>query len=205
MEDGERAISSNEKLRGMTRAATPCGCSVSAMPSKRRSVVRIMGMETSRRSRYCARRAWWRSPDSLKSTARTGEAERRASSTRRAPSTPTAPDSVVRPPRSAMRNSLSQRLSRLERRDVAVDEERSGSNGLRGDGISVGQGSRDCRWQGNRSGVGKATVGVYAQGEADGNILLGAELYIFFLGSQQNIKQVLTCPGPCDRRIMRLF
>ena len=53
--------------------------------------------------------------------------------------------------------------------------------------------------------LGKATVAVYAQGEADGNILLGAGLYIFFLGSQQNIKQVLTCPGPCDRRIMRLF
>src|SRR5262245_28037834 len=44
-----------------------------------------------------------------------GQPERRASSTRRAPSTPTKPDSVGRPPRSAMRNSLSQRLSRLVR------------------------------------------------------------------------------------------
>jgi len=33
----------------------------------------------------------------------------------------------------------------------------------------------------------------------------GAGLYSFFLGSQQNIKQVLTCPGACDRRIMWLF
>ncbi len=41
--------------------------------------------------------------------------ERSASSTRRTPSTPTEPDSVGRPPRSAMRNSLSQRLSRLVR------------------------------------------------------------------------------------------
>src|SRR6267143_5378790 len=39
--------------------------------------------------------------------------ERSASSTSRAPSTPTNPFSVGRPPRSAMRNSLSQRLSRL--------------------------------------------------------------------------------------------
>src|SRR5690242_21922381 len=39
--------------------------------------------------------------------------ERRASSVRRAPSTPTHPDSVGKPPRRAMRNSLSQRLSRL--------------------------------------------------------------------------------------------
>src|ERR1700693_1785893 len=39
--------------------------------------------------------------------------ESSASSTRRAPSTPTNPFSVGRPPRSAMRNSLSQRLSRL--------------------------------------------------------------------------------------------
>jgi len=31
--------SSKETLRGSTSAATPCGCSVSAMPSKRRSVV----------------------------------------------------------------------------------------------------------------------------------------------------------------------
>src|SRR5713101_5273380 len=44
-----------------------------------------------------------------------GQPERRASSTRRAPSTPTKPDSVGRPPRSAMRNSFSQRLSRLVR------------------------------------------------------------------------------------------
>src|SRR5277367_6718065 len=36
-----------------------------------------------------------------------------ASSTSRTPSTPTAPDSVGRPPRSAVRNSLSHRLSRL--------------------------------------------------------------------------------------------
>src|SRR6266436_2062333 len=41
--------------------------------------------------------------------------ERSASSTRRAPSTPTNPFSVGRPPRRAMRNSLSQRLSRLVR------------------------------------------------------------------------------------------
>src|ERR1700730_5862957 len=39
--------------------------------------------------------------------------DRSASSTRRTPSTPTLPDSVGRPPRRAMRNSLSQRLSRL--------------------------------------------------------------------------------------------
>src|SRR5215831_10045945 len=43
-----------------------------------------------------------------------GQAERRASSTRRGPSTPTAPDSVGSPPRKAMRNSLSHRLSREE-------------------------------------------------------------------------------------------
>src|SRR5215470_6540731 len=43
-----------------------------------------------------------------------GQAERRASSTRRGPSTPTAPDSVGSPPRKAMRNSLSHRLSRDE-------------------------------------------------------------------------------------------
>src|SRR5882724_4839374 len=41
--------------------------------------------------------------------------ERSASSTSRAPSTPTNPFSVGRPPRRAMRNSLSQRLSRLVR------------------------------------------------------------------------------------------
>ena len=43
-----------------------------------------------------------------------GQAERRASSTKRGPSTPTAPDSVGSPPRKAMRNSLSHRLSREE-------------------------------------------------------------------------------------------
>src|SRR5690242_3380816 len=42
-----------------------------------------------------------------------GHPDRRASSTRRTPSTPTKPLSVGNPPRSAMRNSLSQRLSRL--------------------------------------------------------------------------------------------
>src|SRR6266481_6164756 len=42
-----------------------------------------------------------------------GQPESSASSTRRAPSTPTNPFSVGRPPRSAIRNSLSQRLSRL--------------------------------------------------------------------------------------------
>src|SRR5712664_2243112 len=41
--------------------------------------------------------------------------ERSASSTSLAPSTPTNPFSVGRPPRRAMRNSLSQRLSRLLR------------------------------------------------------------------------------------------
>src|SRR5215467_1371653 len=44
-----------------------------------------------------------------------GQPERSASSTRRTPSTPTKPDSVGKPPRRAMRNSLSQRLSRLAR------------------------------------------------------------------------------------------
>ncbi len=89
--DGDgREMSSKVKVRGVTRAATPWGCSVSAMPSKRRSVVCRMGMATSGRPRYWARRARWRSPDSLKRTARIGEAERRASSTRRGPSTPTA-------------------------------------------------------------------------------------------------------------------
>src|SRR5262245_1746962 len=44
------------------------------------------------------------------------QAGRSASSTRRGPSTPPAPDSVGRPPRSAMRNSLSHRLSREEMR-----------------------------------------------------------------------------------------
>src|SRR5260370_33370880 len=44
-----------------------------------------------------------------------GQPERRACSTRRTPSTPTNPASVGRPPRKAMRNSLSQRLSRLVR------------------------------------------------------------------------------------------
>src|SRR5260221_14031920 len=46
-----------------------------------------------------------------------------ASSARRTPSTPTAPDSVGRPPRSATRNSLSQRFSRLEMRAVAARED----------------------------------------------------------------------------------
>src|SRR5258708_35308075 len=41
--------------------------------------------------------------------------ERSASSTSLTPSTPTKPFSVGRPPRRAMRNSLSQRLSRLVR------------------------------------------------------------------------------------------
>src|SRR5215467_11536529 len=45
-----------------------------------------------------------------------GQPERKASSTRRTPSTPTKPPSFGKPPRSAMRNSLSQRLSRLVRR-----------------------------------------------------------------------------------------
>src|ERR1700687_4458667 len=44
-----------------------------------------------------------------------GQPERSASSTRRRPSTPTYPFSVGRPPRRAMRNSFSQRLSRLVR------------------------------------------------------------------------------------------
>src|SRR5258705_3860335 len=44
-----------------------------------------------------------------------GQPESSASSTSRAPSTPTNPFSVERPPRRAMRNSLSQRLSRLLR------------------------------------------------------------------------------------------
>src|SRR5690242_15033731 len=42
-----------------------------------------------------------------------GHPERSASSTSRGPSTPTKPLSVGKPPRRAMRNSLSQRLSRL--------------------------------------------------------------------------------------------
>src|SRR2546430_12670209 len=49
------------------------------------------------------------------------QAELSASSTRRAPSTPTAPDSVGRPPRRAIRNSLSQRLSRLVSTAGAAD------------------------------------------------------------------------------------
>src|ERR1700674_1545275 len=44
-----------------------------------------------------------------------GQPESSASSTRRRPSTPTDPFSVGRPPRKAMRNSFSQRLSRLVR------------------------------------------------------------------------------------------
>src|SRR5882724_5263098 len=52
------------------------------------------------------------------------EVERRASSTRRGPSTPTAPDSEGMPPRRAMRNSLSQRLSRLEIMAGSGEEER---------------------------------------------------------------------------------
>src|SRR5690242_503475 len=43
------------------------------------------------------------------------QSERRASSTSRTPSTPTNPFSVGSPPRRAMRNSFSQRLSRLVR------------------------------------------------------------------------------------------
>src|SRR5580700_4878621 len=93
----------------------PCGCSVSARPSNKRSVVRNVGNAISGLAMRGARRSWWRSPDSLKSTASIRQPERSASSTRRTPSTPTEPDSVGRPPRSARRNSLSQRLSRLVR------------------------------------------------------------------------------------------
>ena len=50
-----------------------------------------------------------------------GQPERKASSTRRTPSTPTEPDSVGRPPRSAIRNSLSQRFSRLVRTPGATE------------------------------------------------------------------------------------
>jgi hypothetical protein len=108
--------SSRANLRGWTRAATPWGCSVSAMPSKRRSVVRRTGKPTSGRPMKGASRSRWRSPDSLKRTASMRQVERRASSTRRGPSTPTEPSSEGRPPRRAMRNCLSQRLSRLVRR-----------------------------------------------------------------------------------------
>jgi hypothetical protein len=117
---GVEKRSSSWVVRGTTRAATPCGCSVSAMPSKRRSVVVKIGMAISGREMSGASLARWRSPDSEKSTASMRQPEERASSTRRSPSTPTLPDSVGRPPRRAMRKSLSQRLSRLERR---ADEE----------------------------------------------------------------------------------
>src|SRR5229473_2156728 len=114
-ETGARTRSSKDVSRGLTSAATPWGCSESARPSKRRSVVRRVGKAISGRSIKGARRSQWRSPDSPKSTARIGQPERKASSTRRTPSTPTNPPSVGRPPRKAMRNSFSQRLSRLVR------------------------------------------------------------------------------------------
>src|SRR2546427_547354 len=105
--------SSEAAVRGSTSAATPWGCSVSARPSKSRSVVRKTGNPSSARSTREASLARWRSPDSLKSTASMRQVERNASSTRRTPSTPTLPDSVGSPPRRAMRKSLSQRLSLL--------------------------------------------------------------------------------------------
>src|SRR6202011_94914 len=52
-------------------------------------------------------------PVSLNNTASIRHPERSASSTSLTPSTPTNPDSVGIPPRSAMRNCFSHRLSRL--------------------------------------------------------------------------------------------
>ena len=56
-DSGMRSRSSKLAARGFTSAATTCGCSVSATPSKRRSVVRKIGMAISGRSISGARRS----------------------------------------------------------------------------------------------------------------------------------------------------
>src|SRR5215469_9433448 len=83
------------------------------MPSNNRSVVRSTGNGISGLPTNGASVSLCRSPLSLNSTASTRQPERKASSTSRTPSTPTAPLSVGTPPRSAARNSFSQRFSRL--------------------------------------------------------------------------------------------
>src|SRR5215472_2245259 len=80
-----------------------------------------------------------------------GQAERRASSTRRGPSTPTAPDSVGSPPRKAMRNSLSHRLSREE---MGAEELARGA--LEGVDMRASEVSRDWAQRKMDRGIGKA-------------------------------------------------
>jgi hypothetical protein len=105
--------SSNVTTRGTTNAATPCGCSVSAIPANNRSVVRSTGNPISAFPTNGANLSLQRSPLSLNNTASTRHPELSASSTIRKPSTPTAPVAVATPPRSATRNSFNQRFSRL--------------------------------------------------------------------------------------------
>src|ERR1700676_4732382 len=110
---GAPTKSSNFVTRGATSAATPCGCSVSASPSKSRSVVVNTGKAISGRPINGASRSRYLAPASLNKTASMRHPERNASSTSLTPSTPQNPDSVGIPPRSAIRNCFSHRLSRL--------------------------------------------------------------------------------------------